>query len=695
MYLSRLHLQNWRTYADAAFDFSEPRRGRPIVLVGAMNGHGKTSFLMSLYLGLFGRYGLRHCEGLKNINTDDVGSYRQAVAKFRRNAADPEEPTVVDITMTPLPERDSDEPEVRVIRRWFFTGRNEPKPGDAFEQVEVHINGKPVRLTGLDRDFIQVAQERIERTLFEAHVAPAFFFDGEQAQKLIETAGEAGIKRAVEVMFGTKVIADVAERVSGYVSRARQNIGGKKKVSERQQELEDKLKERDTLNKQIAKLQADHQRIERDKEAKEQERERLHEEFARMGGANADMAVLQEAYRHTQQEQTDAERALADVVRPLGLALAMKRLALPIQNRFRQEELREEWEGLKRATLDNKEKVLSAALPEPAENDPLLGNIAPAVRAKVRDRFLIALEQIYNPPKAGTAEDYWLGHVRGEARGKVLNQLGNVFTIGSARAKSAAKRLRDAREGVEESKASVERHTGLPEASRQISEQLQQLSTDTADASRKLGALENEIRSLKAKHANLQAEVGSIQEELARLGPEQQRLAVAERVGRALEQIEQALKPTTTLRLEDYVTKHFVSIADRRFRNARIHLETGNPPEIRFSDGRPSMLLESNSGFEKRAFGIAFTLALAEITRRRLPLVIDTPLGNADSQYRLRTLKALAGFDLDQVIILSHDEEVDAELAAKLKSQVNQTFLAEYIEADNLSVVHPNRYFSR
>jgi len=102
-----------------------------------------------------------------------------------------------------------------------------------------------------------------------------------------------------------------------------------------------------------------------------------------------------------------------------------------------------------------------------------------------------------------------------------------------------------------------------------------------------------------------------------------------------------------------------------------------------------------NSGFEKRAFGIAFTLTLADLTHRRLPLVIDTPLGNADSKYRLRTLNALASFDLDQIIVLSHDEEVDAELASHLKSHVGQTFLAEYVEDQELSIVHPNCYFKR
>src|SRR5258706_8201124 len=101
MYLSRLHLQNWRTYADATFEFTEPTSRKSVVLIGAMNGHGKTSFLVSLYLGLFGRYGLRHCEGFNTADQDDLSSYRQAIGKYRRNSANPDEPTTIDVTFTP------------------------------------------------------------------------------------------------------------------------------------------------------------------------------------------------------------------------------------------------------------------------------------------------------------------------------------------------------------------------------------------------------------------------------------------------------------------------------------------------------------------------------------------------------------------------------------------------------------------
>ncbi len=101
------------------------------------------------------------------------------------------------------------------------------------------------------------------------------------------------------------------------------------------------------------------------------------------------------------------------------------------------------------------------------------------------------------------------------------------------------------------------------------------------------------------------------------------------------------------------------------------------------------------SGFERRSFGIAFSLALAEITRRRVPLIIDTPLGNADSKYRPRTLDSLRKFDCDQVIILTHDREVTPDLLQHIESHVCQKFLVEFVEPDNRSIIHSNKFFAQ
>ncbi|MBM3861551.1 MAG: hypothetical protein FJ395_18150 [Verrucomicrobia bacterium] len=332
------------------------------------------------------------------------------------------------------------------------------------------------------------------------------------------------------------------------------------------------------------------------------------------------------------------------------------------------------------------------ALPEPPEADPLLGNIAPSIRLKVRNRFLEALERIYNPPAPDCASEYLLGHVKGDARAKVLLQLVQAQSSGSTRIVQGAKRVREARENLDEIKGKIERLQHLPQTTKDIREQLDKLNTENQEVSRKLGLLEAEIRKLKADLHTLNEDIGRIQEELARLGPEQKRIAVAERVGRALDDLLEQLKPTTTARLEEYVTKYFRRIADKRFEGGKIHLPVGLPPEIELESGQ-RLALEAFSGFEKRSFGVAFSLALAEITKRRIPLIIDTPLGNADSEYRPRTLRTLAEFDLDQAIVLTHDEEVTPRLMQHIDPYIRQTFLVEYQGRERGSVIYPNQYF--
>jgi DNA sulfur modification protein DndD len=164
-----------------------------------------------------------------------------------------------------------------------------------------------------------LAHERVERNLFEAHVAPAFFFDGEQAQKLIESQGERGMKKAVEVMFGTKVVEELRETMNQYLGRMRQTTGGRKRCSEQQLELDEKLKERTVLNDQIAKKQGDLKQLEAEKDQKEQDRSKLQEDLGRMGGlSNLSQYQAEKEYERAEKEQTEAEKALGALVKQLG-----------------------------------------------------------------------------------------------------------------------------------------------------------------------------------------------------------------------------------------------------------------------------------------------------------------------------------------------------------------------------------------
>jgi DNA sulfur modification protein DndD len=654
-----------------------------------MNGHGKTSFLLALYLGLFGRFGLRHAEGFASDTGEDSVFYRKAISQFRRSTASPDDPTTVELVFSPTDADGKDGVEVKLVRSWFFTAAGTPRQGDSFETVDLYIDGKPQKL----HSGLEAAHDRLERYLFPANFMPAFFFDGEQAQTLINNSGETGIKKSVEVLFGTKLLDETFDAIKIYLQGAHSKLGGKRNTSTQQRQIDEKIADRTALETELSKLQKDFKAAELSRSNLEAEQRKVTEALARLGGERK--SGVEQAHSDVERaakEKADGERALTATVKELGLTLAISRLSQAITNRLVAEESRERWESLRDGTMFKTEEVLRSAMPEPPETDPLLGNLSEGIRQKVKDRFRRAVEQIYEPPPNNCASEYILGHVRGELRSRVVSLLEETQSHGAHEIRSRARKLKEARERLEDANARRDRIGNLPTEVKQLSDRLAEVGTQIADVSRTLGQLENQIKKRKSDQQDLSAEIGRLQDTLAKMGPEQQRIAIAEKVRTVLEGVSEQLKPITLARLEELVTKHFIAIADKRFKSGRVEFPDGGPPRLK-RDGHPDTLIEMMSGFERRSFGIAFSLALAEITKRRIPLVIDTPLGNADKEYRKRLLDAVTDVDLDQIIILTHDAEVAGELFEKIESQVKQTFLVEFDAKKQESLVFSDAYF--
>jgi DNA sulfur modification protein DndD len=654
-----------------------------------MNGHGKTSFLLALYLGLFGRFGLRHAEGFASYTGEDTLFYRKAITQFRRSTANADDPTTVELVFSPTDEDGKEGAEVKLVRRWFFTAAGTPRQGDSFETVELYIDGKPQTL----HSGLEAAHDRLERYLFPANFMPAFFFDGEQAQTLINNSGESGIKKSVEVLFGTKVLDETFAATKDYLQASHSKIGGKRNASTQQKQIDEKIAARESLESELFKLSSDFKDVELRRSNLDAEQRKVTEALARLGGERkTGVEELHTEVERAAKEKADSERSLTATAKQIGLTLAVSRLAQAIANRLTAEEAREKWESLRDGTVFKTDEVLRSAMPEPADADPLLGHLSETIRRQVKDRFRRAIEQIYEPPPTNCATEYLLGHVRGELRNRVTPLLQETRSHSAHEIRAKARRLKEAREKLEDANARRDRMGNLPSEVKQLSDRLAELGTDISDASRSLGQLENEIKKKKSDLHDLNAEIGRLQDALAKMGPDQQRIAIAEKVRTVLEGVGEQLKPITLKRLEELVTKHFMAIADKRFRGGQIQFPEGGAPRLK-RNGHPDALIEMMSGFERRTFGIAFSLALAEITKRRIPLVIDTPLGNADKEYRKRLLDAVTDVDLDQIIILTHDAEVAGPLFEQIESQVKQTFLVEFDTKKHESVVFRDAYF--
>jgi DNA sulfur modification protein DndD len=304
------------------------------------------------------------------------------------------------------------------------------------------------------------------------------------------------------------------------------------------------------------------------------------------------------------------------------------------------------------------------------------------------------LEQIYNPPPQGCAEGYLHGHVMGEQRRRLLDNVGKHLDQNEDQLSRQVQDCKNASNDYDDAKVRFDARSNLPHELEDLANSLKILNNDKNESLRQLHYTESEIRKLKGDLHTLNAEIGRLTEQVAKIRPEQKRIAVAERVHRVLDSLLTQLKPLAMKHLERAVTRHFRTIIDQRFKDCTITIPDNGSPELRAPDGE-MRLVETMSGFEKRSFGIAFSLALAELTQRRLPLVIDTPLGNADSEYRPRLLKALTDVKLDQIIMLTHDEEVNGKLFTEIEGTVSAQFLVKFDNQSKESKVYANAYFGK
>ena len=84
------------------------------------------------------------------------------------------------------------------------------------------------------------------------------------------------------------------------------------------------------------------------------------------------------------------------------------------------------------------------------------------------------------------------------------------------------------------------------------------------------------------------------------------------------------------------------------------------------------------SAGERQLLAVAVLWALAKASGRKLPTVIDTPLGRLDSIHRKSFVQNYFPFAGDQVILLSTDEEIVGSYHRSLKKHISHQYLIEY-----------------
>lgn len=184
MIIKKLELHNFGVYAgDNRFLFEG---NKPIVLVGGMNGRGKTTFLEAVLLALYGSNSFAYSES-------EYRSYSQYLRSFvNRNADDKE--CSVELKF----EIDNGIKENYVVKRKWDVLTKKTK-----EEIFVYKDGE-------FNEFLTNNWPMFVENILPSALSSFFFFDGEKIAEMAVDSTNVQLKNAIRSMLGINVL-DVLE----------------------------------------------------------------------------------------------------------------------------------------------------------------------------------------------------------------------------------------------------------------------------------------------------------------------------------------------------------------------------------------------------------------------------------------------------------------------------------------------------
>ncbi|MBC9717835.1 DNA sulfur modification protein DndD [Streptomyces sp. TRM66268-LWL] len=656
MLLRKITLEEFGAYrGKQSLDLSV-KKNKPIVLIGGLNGCGKTTLLDAIQLALYGPRA--RCSGRGNK------AYETFLRESINRQHDPARGSSITLEFTITV--DAKEHYYKVIRSWRTSGKSLKEFLNVFVDEDYGNSAVPSQRSQSDLKYNRLLSEgwsdHVE-DLLPLEVASLSFFDGEKIESLADPERAASvIESAVHSLLGVSTVEQLRTDLLALQRR--------QKLSDEEQHLMDTIHahEREAASVQQDLDVAAQERVARSKDLRKAQRDLgdLEAAFKNEGGGLFERRLeLDEARKRAAKQLADVRASLLQLAAGPLPFLLMGTQVKDLRKQAKQENSAAE-AGQVLAVLTERDDWLLSLLPE-----------------TTRGEVMAELEQDRAKRSKSTAlkVDLDLPH-------DALAQLSVLDEVLVRDKKRATELLEQAAAAAEEVDQLDRQLAGVPEQSKVEALQLardEQVHV-VARIQDSMARDEQRITDLKRRREHVAAALERAHKNFVQTkvkAEEVERIIkYAEKARGTLERFGEALLQRHISRLEVAVLQSFKDLMRKRGLVHDLRIDTDKfTLTLSDADGEaidPGRL----SAGERQLLAVSLLWGLMKVAGNRLPSVIDTPLGRLDSRHREHLVDRYFPYASDQVLLLSTDEEIDEHLLGRLKKYVAHTYTLAHDDTD-------------
>ena len=650
MRLDSAHITNFKLLEDVEIRFStDPER--PLTVIRAENGSGKTSILQALRWAMWGGQGIP--PGMPLTSTATPGG----------------EPVTVQVRVD-FTERDlhsSIETRYRLIRTC------EETRGEGDEYDRTNARERLLRLTDQGDVEVEDGRSALISAMLPYKLADVFFTDGDAVQNFVSGIDKSQKDRqqyvhdAIRQLLGFDDV-EAAEKILGTVSENfrkefRSSGSTELKTAEaRRQEVEDKLAAekdaRSSLEERIARVTDG---------VNEDEREL--DKIKGIGDLEAIQARIRRLIadiEHLEEEETNVRQQIKDLLRSEGLSK------------------RSMWDKLQAgidvlAELEDKNVIpgMSVGL---LHDRLTLGVCICGVELTAGDVRHTHIVDLIEHQRQTEPHLQRLTELRYESK-----DITPAVPLGSGSDGAFLERVQALKKQFTECKDRQSQKAGDRRAEedrrrlidvervRTLTERIQSNRFKKSDFERQLGELGREIHELEERLKHHQEEVDKAERQEKVSGAARRRVKIAGDLQTLTTGILDRLKSDHVQRVSDRMNQLFLDIvgadptADSNL-YSRVGIVSGSyDVVVHAQEGRTLDVVTELNGASKRALTFSLIWALMEIAEKEAPRIIDTPLGMTSGAVRRRMVELLTppaginGLPYQVVLFMTRSEIRDIE----------------------------------